>query len=144
METDPKGATGGSRSRLHAWREWVRAHPVLRPWYRVGVALAGLVLVVGAALTGWLPGPGGIPLFLAGLALWATEFDWAHGLMVRCRRLLDRFLALPARRRRGLVAAMLLLVLLGWWAVAAHQGLPQWLPVEVRRLLAHLPLLEAE
>ncbi|HIW31018.1 MAG TPA: PGPGW domain-containing protein, partial [Candidatus Luteococcus avicola] len=38
-------------------------------------------MMVAAALTGWLPGPGGIPLFLMGLAVWASEFEWAHRLL---------------------------------------------------------------
>lgn len=39
--------------------------------------IAGLFFVIAAGLTGWLPGPGGIPLFLIGIAIWATEFEWA-------------------------------------------------------------------
>ncbi len=42
--------------------------------------LIGLLFVVGAGLTGWLPGPGGIPLFLIGIAILATEFEWAERL----------------------------------------------------------------
>ena len=33
---------------------------------------------IGVILFGWLPGPGGIPLFLAGLALLAVNHDWAE------------------------------------------------------------------
>ncbi len=39
--------------------------------------LAGFCFV-GVILFGWLPGPGGIPLFLAGLALLAVNHDWAE------------------------------------------------------------------
>ncbi|MDB5182472.1 MAG: hypothetical protein JWO47_256 [Candidatus Saccharibacteria bacterium] len=43
-------------------------------------ALDGLAVLcfVGVILFGWLPGPGGIPLFLAGLALLAVNHDWAE------------------------------------------------------------------
>lgn len=61
-------------------------------WQRIpGTVRKPLVLVIGslfmiaAALTGWLPGPGGIPLFLIGVAILASEFAWAE-------RLRDRFL----------------------------------------------------
>jgi len=33
---------------------------------------------IGVILFGWLPGPGGIPLFLAGLALLAANHTWAE------------------------------------------------------------------
>lgn len=37
----------------------------------------GIALMVLALLTGWLPGPGGFPLFIAGLSLLAINHDWA-------------------------------------------------------------------
>ena len=37
----------------------------------------GFAFIILAALTGWLPGPGGIPLFLIGIAILSTEFKWA-------------------------------------------------------------------
>ena len=39
--------------------------------------LAGICFI-GVILFGWLPGPGGIPLFLAGLGLLAVNHDWAE------------------------------------------------------------------
>lgn len=43
--------------------------------------IAGVLLIILAGLTGWLPGPGGIPLFLAGLGLLAINHDWARRLL---------------------------------------------------------------
>lgn len=40
-------------------------------------AAAGLCFI-GVILFGWLPGPGGIPLFLLGLSLLAVNHDWAE------------------------------------------------------------------
>lgn len=58
-----------------------------KTWFRVPhrirkpiVLMVGTVFLVGAGLTGWLPGPGGIPLFLIGIAILATEFVWAERL----------------------------------------------------------------
>lgn len=42
------------------------------------VLVIGLVFIIAAGLTGWLPGPGGIPLFLIGIAILSTEFEWAE------------------------------------------------------------------
>jgi membrane protein DedA with SNARE-associated domain len=46
------------------------------------VLIVGLLCVITSGLVGWLPGPGGIPLFLIGIAILATEFHWAHRLKV--------------------------------------------------------------
>ncbi len=39
---------------------------------------AGVLLIILAGLTGWLPGPGGIPLLIAGLGLLSINHDWAQ------------------------------------------------------------------
>lgn len=47
-------------------------------WIRKPVIfVVGFFFILAAALTGWLPGPGGIPLFLVGIAVLSTEFAWA-------------------------------------------------------------------
>jgi hypothetical protein len=47
---------------------------------RVATDAAGYGLLLLAALTGWLPGPGGIPLALAGLGLLSINNVWAQRL----------------------------------------------------------------
>lgn len=37
----------------------------------------GVLLIIISPLLGWLPGPGGIPLFLAGLGFLSVHHDWA-------------------------------------------------------------------
>lgn len=41
----------------------------------------GILLIISAILFGWLPGPGGVPLFLAGLSLLAANHEWARRLL---------------------------------------------------------------
>lgn len=41
------------------------------------IDIAGILLIALAGLTGWLPGPGGIPLLIAGLGLLSINHDWA-------------------------------------------------------------------
>lgn len=48
--------------------------------------IAGVCLIILAGLTGWLPGPGGIPLFLAGLGLLAINHEWARKLLRDVKR----------------------------------------------------------
>jgi len=54
----------------------------------------GVLLIICAALFGWLPGPGGIPLLLGGLGLLAINHAWARRLIRKVRdggvRLTDR------------------------------------------------------
>jgi uncharacterized protein (TIGR02611 family) len=59
----------------------LRAHPTGRVVLRVGVGIAGaLVIVVGIILLP-LPGPGWAIIFL-GIAIWAIEFHWAKRLLL--------------------------------------------------------------
>jgi uncharacterized protein (TIGR02611 family) len=44
------------------------------------VLVIGSLFIIAAGLTGWLPGPGGVPLFLIGIAILSTEFEWAKRL----------------------------------------------------------------
>jgi hypothetical protein len=78
------------------------------------VFIVGALFILAAAATGWLPGPGGIPLFLVGIAILATEFVWAE-------RLRDKVLAVlePALRwfRANRLLGILLIVLVACGAV---------------------------
>lgn len=42
---------------------------------------AGVMLIILAVLLGWIPGPGFVPLFLAGLGLLSINHDWAKKLL---------------------------------------------------------------
>lgn len=53
-----------------------------RPLYqRVVIDLAGFSLMIISPFLGWLPGPGGIPLFVAGLGLVSMNHQWAENLL---------------------------------------------------------------
>jgi Putative transmembrane protein (PGPGW) len=45
---------------------------------RVLFTILGVLLIIAALLIGWLPGPGGIFLAIAGLWVLAQEYDWAE------------------------------------------------------------------
>ena len=64
------------------------AQVTIRIVRRVFILVAGSTLLLSGAALLILPGPG-IPIFIAGLALLATEFVWARLWMSRVRRTVD-------------------------------------------------------
>ena len=60
------------KERLH--RQWRRVPVHIR---RPITLCIGFTLILTAGAIGWLPGPGGIPLFLLGIFVLASEFKWA-------------------------------------------------------------------
>lgn len=50
-------------------------------WKRTTTDLAGGLLILAGLASGWLPGPGGIPLILAGLGLLSLNHTWAKRWM---------------------------------------------------------------
>jgi uncharacterized protein (TIGR02611 family) len=63
-----------------AWRRTIRASPASNRIYRIVVAVVGLLIVVGGLALVPLPGPGWVIVFV-GLAVWASEFEWAQRLL---------------------------------------------------------------
>lgn len=45
---------------------------------RILTLILGSLLIITSALIGWIPGPGGMIPFLLGIAILATEFEWAE------------------------------------------------------------------
>ncbi|MFJ6796165.1 TIGR02611 family protein [Streptomyces sp. NPDC091268] len=84
---------------------FIRARRTLHLSWQVGVFVVGLAVIGAGIAMLVLPGPGWVAIF-AGLAIWATEFAWAH-LVLRwtkrkvteaAQKALD-----PKVRRRNLV-----------------------------------------
>src|ERR687894_562024 len=82
-----------------AWGRKIRQNRRQLVVYRFVVALAGLFLICLGFVSGPLPGPGGIPLVLLGLAVWSSEFEWAYRLMHWFKLQLKRFGAWPRHRQ---------------------------------------------
>jgi hypothetical protein len=71
---------GGMAAR-DRWQTWKKAHGV-----RHLLLLSGILLVIVSPAIGILPGPGGIFVFAAGLALILEASTWAKRLYVRVKR----------------------------------------------------------
>lgn len=107
--------------------------------FRTLVAVCGVALIIAAPLTGWLPGPGGIPLFLLGLAVLGTEFHWARRFRKRLIRYLWVYLTWPPGQQRLFWLAVFAVLGLGWWASLVIVGIPEWLPGWAKHWLRLLP-----
>ncbi|MFJ8012280.1 TIGR02611 family protein [Streptomyces sp. NPDC096339] len=56
---------------------FIKANRSLHLSWQVGVFVVGLAIIAAGIAMLVLPGPGWVAIF-AGLAIWATEFAWAH------------------------------------------------------------------
>ena len=90
---------------------------------RVCLDCAGYSLILLAILVGWLPGPGGIPLTMAGLAILSLNNSWAKKirlyLLQEGDKLLDKLFADDAQicrlwDRVNLVILLITAVVLVW------------------------------
>lgn len=127
------------RRERFAWRAKIHANPPLSAVYRVIIAIIGVIFIIAAGLTGWLPGPGGIPLFLAGMAILATEFRWAHRFTVVFASWLRKMSAWPRRTKQLVTAAFFLAIITGCYLALLIFGIPGWFPQWLIRLLQVLP-----
>jgi uncharacterized protein (TIGR02611 family) len=93
-----EGPTGGpphdgpaarARARWRAARLRLDAYPRLRVAYKVGVALAGILVVAVGLVLVPLPGPGWLIVFV-GVAVLGTEFPAAHRVTQAVRRVAHR------------------------------------------------------
>jgi branched-subunit amino acid transport protein AzlD len=84
---------------------------------RLGIDVLGVLLVLSSGLLGWLPGPGGIPLLIAGLGLLAVNHEWAKRWLESVRSngftIFDRVINHSRLTQWAVdIAALLLLILL--------------------------------
>jgi len=76
--------------------------PLLRWARKGGITVAGISMLAGGVAMLVLPGPG-LAVILLGLAVLATEYDWAARLLARLRQRASRMakpLAERVRRKR--------------------------------------------
>ena len=121
------------------WRRKIRQNKRQLAAYRVAVGVLGLLLIAVGLVSGPLPGPGGIPLVLLGLAVWSSEFEWAHQLMLWFKKQLHRYRTWSTPQKvLSLVVFFSCCGLLGYFSLLTL-GIPGWLPGSVDVVLQRLP-----
>ncbi|AWZ06274.1 MULTISPECIES: TIGR02611 family protein [unclassified Streptomyces] len=95
--------------------EFIKARRGLHLSWQVGVFVVGLAVIGAGIAMLVLPGPGWVAIF-AGLAIWATEFAWAHFVLRWTKRKVSEAAqkALDPRvRRRNIILTSVGLVIAG-------------------------------
>jgi len=80
------------KRRWARWRDRLRERPAAEFGYRIAVGVIGLLVLAVGILAIPYPGPGWAIVFV-GLAILATEFDWARRLLAYTRRRYDKVMA---------------------------------------------------
>lgn len=142
-EDTDKGILLDARDDRWEWRRRIRADPRKHRIYRGVVGFVGVFLILLAGATGWLPGPGGIPLALAGLAVLASEFEWAQKVLERAKAQVREMARWTARQPvwvRSLGAVFTAAGIgLGLWLSLRLFGIPGWFPDGVASFLGGVP-----
>ncbi len=92
------------KRRWAQWRDRLRKRPAAEFGYRIAVAVIGLAVLTVGILAIPYPGPGWAIVFV-GLAILATEFDWARRLLAYTRNRYEKVMA-SFRRQALWVQAM--------------------------------------
>ena len=129
MSTEQREGTDKGTGRRHRFRR----NPALNLTYRIGVGVVGgLVLVAGVLMIPY-PGPGWLVVF-AGLAILATEFEWAGRVLRFAKRYYDAWVAWLKRQNllvKALVlAATGLVVAVTCWLLGAFALVGGWFGLE--------------
>lgn len=124
-------SAGGDISERHPFRRFFARNRTLDLTYRIVIAVIGTAVVVGGIILIPLPGPGWLIVF-GGLAILATEFEWAGRLLDFARRHVLAWTHWVGRQSllvRGLIGLVGLAFVWGLlWAYVAVQGVPRWMP----------------
>jgi uncharacterized protein (TIGR02611 family) len=127
------------------WRRKIRANPHSHLIYRIIVGVVGLIIVVVGLIMVPFPGPGWFVVLL-GLAVWASEFEWAQRLLHRAKHTLmtwNQWLRPQPWWVQGLallVTAVSVAVI--FWLVFLISGVPGFFPDAVQEWIKKVPGLE--
>ncbi|MEO6956883.1 MAG: TIGR02611 family protein [Antricoccus sp.] len=116
------------------FRDKLEQRPALKTAYRIAVAIFGTAVTVVGLLLVPLPGPGWL-IVIAGLAILASEFEWAHRILEFTKRQVKRWTGWIMRQQiwiRGVIALATLAFVYGVIVVMLHlTGVPTWIPAWV-------------
>lgn len=122
-----KGDDAGGKS----LRQRLRTNPATRQTYRIAVGVVGTLVVVGGLVAIPFPGPGWL-MVIAGLAILASEFEWANRLLQFTKRWVKAWTDWVMRQAiwvRILIGLATAGIVYGVLVLSLHlTGVPGWIP----------------
>ena len=124
------------------WRRRIRSNPHSHLIYRIVVGAVGTITIVIGLILVPFPGPGWLVVLL-GLAVLASEFEWAHGLLQRSQRMLrawNDWLRPQPWWVKGLVLLVTIAAVAAiFWLALLAGGVPDFLPDSIERWVRKVP-----
>ncbi|HEY5248171.1 MAG TPA: TIGR02611 family protein [Dermatophilaceae bacterium] len=124
------------------WRRKIRSNPHSHLIYRILVGLVGLAIVALGLILVPFPGPGWVIVFV-GLAVWASEFEWAQRLLHRAKNTLKTWNDLVKVQPWWVKGLVLLLTIAAvaaiFWLLFLISGVPGYFPDIVETWLRRVP-----
>ena len=100
-QLQPSGFTLPPGGRQARWCAWFRSERNRHRWFRAGVFVVGLILLLAGAAMWLVSVLLAAPLVLAGSWVWSRDFHWGHrlfhGILDRLRSMWSRARARPVR-----------------------------------------------
>lgn len=127
------------------WRRKIRSNPHSHLIYRIVVGVVGTAIFVVGLIMVPFPGPGWLVVLL-GLAVLASEFKWARGLLLRMKQTLKAWTEW-VQPQPWWVQGLVLLVTLAavaaiFWALFLIGGVPPFFPDSIEQWIRSVPGLE--
>lgn len=132
-----QGAPPAKTGVLHQWKthrtKVADNSPMLNVLYRIVIAIVGFAVLALGIFTIPYPGPGWLIVF-AGLGILASEFEWAHRILVWVKARYDRFMAAFARQHWTVKAIGVLfttaVVLVTLWLLGTFSLVGGWIGLD--------------
>ena len=127
------------------WRRKIRSNPHSHLIYRIVVGVVGTAIFVLGLIMVPFPGPGWLVVLL-GLAVLASEFSWAHGLLQRSKHTLkvwNDWVQPQPWWVKGVVLLVTVIALAAiFWALFLISGVPPFFPDTIEQWIRSVPGLD--
>lgn len=127
------------------WRRKIRSNPHSHLIYRIVVGVVGTAIFVLGLIMVPFPGPGWLVVLL-GLAVLASEFRWARGLLQRSRHTLKVWNGWVQPQPwwvKGMVLLVTVIALAAiFWALFLISGVPPFFPDTIEQWIRSVPGLD--
>ena len=124
------------------WRRKIRSNPHSHLIYRIMVGFVGVIIVVIGLILVPLPGQGWLVVIL-GLAILASEFEWAQRLLHLVKNTLKAWTEWLMRQpwwTKGLVLLVTIAAIAAvFWLLFLISGVPGYFPDVVEKWLTKVP-----